>query len=228
MKRSDSSPVIIALDGPAGAGKSTLAQQLARRLGYVHLNSGALYRAVALLGLRNRVSPEDGPRLAELARQARMEFTSTGRLLVNGEDVTEAIRAPQVDAVVSRVAVHPPVREAVTEHQRRIAGRGNVVVEGRDIGTVVFPEAQIKFYVDASVEERARRRYLQLRQEQGTVPPLEEIERQIRERDRADSTRETSPLRVADDAILVDTTGRTVEQVVEEMVQIVRKRLYAS
>lgn len=218
------SPVIIALDGPAAAGKSTVARLLAERLGYLHLNSGALYRGVALLALRMGVSENDEARLAELARNAHMEFGEKGRFVVNGEDVTLAIRTPEVDALVSRISVWKSVRAEVTRHQRRIAATQNVVVEGRDVTTVVFPNATVKFFVTASVEERARRRFFELR-ERGENVPMETLLAEICCRDERDSTRHESPLRIAEDAILLDTTDKTPEEVVSLMTEIVQERL---
>jgi cytidylate kinase len=219
--------MIVAIDGPAAAGKSTVARKLAERLGFIHLNSGALYRGVTLLALRNGVPLEDESALAELARQAEMGFTVEGRFLLNGADESDAIRTPEVDAAVSKVSVWKAVRLAVTAHQRRIAKQGNTVVEGRDVTTVVFPNAQAKFFLSASVEERAHRRYLEL-QAKGEDASLESIAAEIRERDHRDQTRHESPLRRAPDAESVDTTSLTVEQVVEQMAASVRQQMQAS
>jgi len=221
------SPIIVALDGPAAAGKSTVARRLAERLGYLHLNSGAIYRGVSLLALREGVRDDDECRLAALARNADVAFTEDGRFLMNGEDVTSAIRSPDVDAFVSRISVWKAVRSEVTRHQRRIAAERNVVVEGRDVTTVVFPHATVKFFVTASVEERVRRRFLELRQ-RGIEVNLEEIASEIRQRDERDATRHESPLRIAPDAIVVDTTGKTPDEVVTFMAERVAERIARS
>ena len=213
--------VVVAIDGPAGAGKSTVARRLSAELGFVHLNSGALYRGVTLLALRGGVSTGDAEALAAIGREALMGFSTGGSFLLNGEDATDAIRTPEVDEAVSRVSVHRPVRDAVTRHQRRIAEAESVVVEGRDVTTVVFPDAAVKFYLSASVEERARRRCEELRAE-GEDVTVAEVEATIRERDARDTTRVESPLQVAPDARVVDTTSLTIDEVVSRMAAIVR------
>ena len=219
--------LVVAIDGPAGAGKSTVAWRLAQELGYLHLNSGALYRAVTLLALRRGVSVGDGETLARIGREASMEFLSDGHLLLNGEDATEAIRSVAVDEAVSQVSVHRSVRQAVTSHQRRIAAAQSVVAEGRDVTTVVFPDAPVKFYLNACIEERARRRHEELRAE-GENVTVEDVEATIRARDARDSTRLESPLKVAPDAHVVDTTALTIDEVVSTLASIVRSHAPAS
>jgi cytidylate kinase len=203
--------VLIAIDGPAGAGKSTVARALARRLGFTYLDSGAMYRAVALLALR---SPASDP--AELARGARIEFPADpdggpGRVLLDGREVTHEIRTPAVSDAASRLAADPRVREALVRQQRALLAHGDWVAEGRDIGTVVAPHAELKVYLDASAPERARRRAAQLGVDLGEV--LAEQSR----RDARDTTRAHSPLRAAPDALRVDTDGLAVEHVVERL-----------
>ena len=200
--------MVVAIDGPAGAGKSTVARALAARLGARYLDSGAMYRCVALLSLR-----EPGADLAELAPAARIELQD-GRVLLDGEDVSVAIRAPEVSERASQVASEPAVRAALVEKQRALIARGDWVAEGRDIGTVVAPGAELKVYLDADPAERARRRAAESGAEEAGV--LAEIS----SRDERDRSREASPLREAQGAVRVDTTGLSVEQVVERIAQL--------
>jgi CMP/dCMP kinase len=205
--------MLVAIDGPAGAGKSTVARALARELGFAHLDSGAMYRCVALLAL---ASPHKRP--AALARAARIELgggrVADGRVLVDDRDVTDAIRSPEVYEAASRVAADPAVREALVAVQRELIAGGDWVAEGRDIGTVVAPDAQLKVFLTASPAARARRRAVEL-----GVGPEEVIAEQAR-RDERDRTREHSPLRPAPGAVTLDTTGMTVGEVVERIVAL--------
>ncbi|TMK85433.1 MAG: (d)CMP kinase [Actinobacteria bacterium] len=190
---------LVAIDGPAGSGKSTVARTVAGRLGAAYLDTGAMYRSVALAALERGVDPTDGEALAKLAGALDIEVGE--RVLVDGVDATTAIRGPDVTAVVSAVSAHPPVRAEMVRRQRRWAeAHGGGVLEGRDIGSVVFPHADVKVFLTASEEERARRRAAD-----------------ISRRDTIDSTRAASPLRPADDAVVIDTTGRTVDEVVDEV-----------
>jgi len=203
----------IAIDGPAGAGKSTVARAVAARLGYRYVDTGAMYRALALAAIERGV--DDSPALADLASSIVLG-SRDGRTLLDGADVTERIRAADVTAKVSTVAAHPEVRTALVAHQRRVAAAENVVMEGRDIGSAVLPDAPLKVFLSASLEERARRRALE------TGEASEDVKAAIEERDLADSRRAASPLIRADDAVHIDTTGRTIDEVVDEIVELAR------
>lgn len=215
--------VVIAIDGPAGAGKSTIARRLATRLGFTYIDTGAMYRAVALWGLRQNVAMSDMHRIEQLSIAADIELSS-GRILLNGEDVTEAIRTPEASSGASQVAVIPGVRRAMVAKQREIGRRTSVVMEGRDIGTVVFPDANVKIYLDAAPEERARRRAEEMRAK-GETPDLRSLAAQMKERDQRDSTRADSPLSQAPDAVYVDSTHLTPDEVEEALLKIVRNRI---
>ena len=203
--------MIIALDGPAGSGKSTVASRLADELGLAFLDTGAMYRAVALSVLAMGIRPEDAAACAEVARRVRLDFDRSGRILIDGQPGEPDIRSREVTGCVSTVAAHRAVREAVVERQRAIAGRGpGVVAEGRDTTTVVFPMAEHKFFLNASSQERARRRA----EQEGTPERAAAIRGEIERRDHLDSTRAVSPLRKAPDAVEIDTDGASVEDVV--------------
>jgi cytidylate kinase len=210
-------PVVVAIDGPAGAGKSTVARSVAGRLGFLYIDTGAMYRAVALWALRAGVSPDDFHRLEQLAQQARIEFEGD-QVLLNGEDVTAAIREAPVSAAASKVAACGGVRRAMVEEQRRIAASRSSVMEGRDIGTVVFPDAQVKIFLDADPGERARRRAAE------TGADQRQVAHEMGERDRRDRTRAEAPLTQAPDAEYLDTSGLSPEQVEEAILKLVRKR----
>jgi cytidylate kinase len=218
--------VIIAIDGPAGAGKSTIAQEVARRLNLTYLDTGAMYRAVTLLALEQGASLENDDALGAIALDMDLHFREGKegpRVVIGERDITDDIRAPNVSQKVSLVAAHQKVRHSLTLRQRRVAGEGNMVVEGRDIGTVVCPAAELKVYLTASVEERARRRQQQL-EEQGVCIPLKTLERDILLRDSYDSGRSLAPLRRAKDALELDTTKLDVEQVVQAIVEEAGRR----
>lgn len=218
---------IIAIDGPAASGKSTVGKKLAEWLGYLYLDTGVMYRAVTLEALRRRIDFNHEEKISQLAQEIDIDVTlpsiENGRscdVLVNGDDVTKEIHQPEVDEHVSVVSAYPDVRTALTDQQRRIGLRGEVVMVGRDIGTVVLPEADLKIYLDASVEERARRRYLEYLR-RGEEESLYEIKQSMRTRDRIDSTREIAPLRPADDAIVIQTDDLTVEEVLMRLKSLV-------
>lgn len=223
-------PVVVAIDGPAGAGKSTVSRLLARRLGYRYVDTGAMYRVIGLLAAREGIPADDAQRLAELCRRTRIEFREgpdgAMRVLANGEDVTAAIRTAEVAQWASKTSAVPEVRACLVAQQREMGRDGGVVMEGRDIGTVVFPEAEVKVFLDASALERARRRAAELHREV-TEAEIEKVAREIAERDERDRNREHAPLRPAADAILVDTTDRTVDEIVQMLYEVVCERASA-
>ena len=212
--------IVVAIDGPAGAGKSTLAKRVAAKLGFIYINTGAMYRAVALWALRLKVATSDMHRLERLAQEADIALTLEGRVLLNGEDVTEAIGDASVAAAASEVSAVPGVRRALLSVQRGLAAKSSVVMEGRDIGSVVFPEAQVKIFLDAEPAERARRRALVLE-----TSNIESVADELSQRDHRDRTRAEAPLVQAPDAELIDTTGLSPEEVEAKILQLVRARV---
>ncbi len=207
--------MVIAIDGPAGSGKSTVARKVAARLGYQYVDTGAMYRAVAYAALEQRIPLDDASRLEQLAASLDLRFAASSqgdRLLAGGKDVTEAIRAPEVARAASVVSTFPGVRRALVALQQRLGREGHIVMEGRDIGTVVFPDARLKVYLDASPEQRGKRRWL----EKGG--DLAQVIDDIRQRDTRDSQREHSPLRRAPDAYYLDTTNLTEDEAVQRIV----------
>ena len=211
--------ITVAIDGPAGAGKSTLARRIAAKLGYTYVDTGAMYRAVALWALRTKVALSDMHRLEQLANEARIEFQpGTNAVLLNDEDVTEAIRVPELADAASEISRIPAVRRALVRKQRAIGEQASVVMEGRDIGSVVFPEATVKIFLDAQLQERTERRAREW------ALPAAEVAQQIHERDRRDRTRNESPLVQAPDAVYVDTTGLTIEEVEAALLKLIRDR----
>ncbi len=216
---------VIALDGPAGSGKSTTAKLVAKRLGFLYLDTGAMYRAITLKALENGVDVNDGEKLETLTRDSRLSFEnkdSESRIWLDGKDVSEEIREPRVNRNVSYVSMHKKVRKVLVEKQKQIGEENDLVAEGRDTTTVVFPNA-FKVYLDADIRERAKRRLLEL-QEKGIQTTLEEQVEEISRRDELDSEREASPLLRHKDAVVIDTTNLTIEQQVDRVVQFFKQR----
>ncbi len=218
--------ISIALDGPAGSGKSTVARTVAVKLGYQYIDTGAMYRAITLKALKNQIPIDDESRLTELAANTviRFKYIGTGdqpqlRVIMDGVDVSEEIRSLEVTNNVSAVSAVAGVRKALVKLQRGMAEEGGVVMDGRDIGTVVLPNAELKIFLTASVEERSKRRWLELKTK-GVEVPLEELEQQIRKRDEFDSNRAVDPLRQAEDAILLDTTHLSIDEVTDRIVAL--------
>jgi len=216
--------LIIAIDGPSGAGKGTVARAVAARLGYRHIDTGAMYRAVAWKALQERIALTDEDAIAALARRVSIE-TGDGVVRVDETDVAAAIRTPQIDAAAAAVSRQPRVREVLIAQQREMGRDGSIVMEGRDIGTVVFPDADVKVFLDASPEERARRRAQDPAHTAGrTGSALQDVAMALEERDRSDRTRTASPLVRADDAVDIDTTGVPIQSVIEQVLTIVAVR----
>ncbi len=216
----------IAIDGPAGAGKSSIAKEAARRLGFIYVDTGALYRTVALNAIRNNVSLNDPAAIAQTLSNAKISLAfadGTQRVMLNGEDVSEQIRTPDVSAGASKVSAVPAVRQYLFDLQKNLAAENDCLMDGRDIGTVVLPNAQLKVFLTASPEERARRRWNQLK-EAGTEADYDEILKDVNQRDYQDTHREIAPLKQADDAVLLDTTHMNFEEVVAELLRLTEER----
>ena len=216
--------MIVAIDGPSGAGKGTLARTLAERLGYRHVDTGAMYRAVAWRALQTGLSLDDEEAVSSLAVRAEIEQRD-GRIAIDGHDVTRAIRTPEMDRAAAAVAKLPAVRRALVRRQQALGADGNVVMEGRDIGSVVFPDAPVKIYLDASPSERARRRAADTAHTGGTQGTIAAVEHDLLTRDQTDSTRAVAPLTLTPGAIYIDTTTMPIENVVNEVLAIVRGKL---
>lgn len=217
--------IVVAIDGPAGAGKSTIAKLAAEKLGYAYIDTGAMYRSVAWKFLQTG-QPFDEDFISGLSKTMLIDFkpdAKINRVFVDGTEVTDAIRTPEVTAIVSRVAAIGAVREAMVDQQRRMGEAGGVLMDGRDIGTVVFPNAQLKIFLTASVEERARRRYAEM-VAKGQQVDLQQLQADIAERDKQDSERAISPLRQAEDALLLDTSDMGISEVTERILQLVQER----
>lgn len=216
----------IAIDGPAGAGKSTIAKLAARKLGFVYVDTGAMYRSMALYFIRQGIDPEDEAAVAEACSQVDVTIRyvdGAQQVILNGEDVSGLIRAEEVGRMASATSVYGPVRKKLVQLQQQLARQADVIMDGRDIGTCVLPEAPVKIYLTASVEIRAGRRFKEL-EEQGVVCDIKEIEKDIEDRDYRDMHREMSPLKQAEDAVLLDSSHMTIDQVVESIMRIARER----
>jgi cytidylate kinase len=216
--------LIITIDGPAGAGKSTVAKALARRLGYKYLDTGATYRALALKAIREGIRPDDLEGLKRLSSQVLLQLGPDGRIFLDGEDVSEKIREQEVGMMASFISRIREIREVLWAIQRKVGQEGGIVAEGRDTGSVVFPDADVKFYLDASLEERARRRYRELLSKDKNVT-FQEVLEEVKKRDLQDQTREIAPLKIPEGAIFVDSTHLTPEEVVELMLEKIREKL---
>lgn len=219
--------LVIAIDGPAGSGKSTLAALLARKYGYTNIETGAMYRALALKALENGVALDDGERLASLAQRSKIELLTSpegNRVLLDGADVSERLRSQEVTEAASRVSIHPPVREWMVASQRRMGAMGGIVMEGRDIGTKVFPDAEVKIFLDAAPEVRGNRRFLQSPASPGHEAAVLD---ELRARDQRDRTRANSPLIAAPDAVVIDSTYLTLDQVLARAEELIEAKLNA-
>ena len=220
------SALTIAIDGPSGAGKGTVARAVAAELGYRHIDSGAMYRAIGWRALGQAVPLDDEPAVARIAAQSHIDILGE-QVSIDGIDVTKVIRTPEIDRAAAAVARLPGVRSVLVARQREMGARGAVVMEGRDIGTVVFPAAEVKIYLDASTEERARRRALDPAHSGGPTA-VAEVATALTARDEIDRTRTASPLYAAKDAVVIDTTGKPIAQVVEEVLRVVQVKRMAA
>jgi cytidylate kinase len=217
---------IIAIDGPAGSGKSTTAKLVAKKLGFVYLDTGAMYRAVALKALKNKINPQDEKKLSQIARNSKLDLieeNGVNKVLLDGEDVTELIREPKVNRIVSEISVHKEVRTALVAKQKELGKKHNLVTEGRDTTTVVFPEASLKVYLDCNLLERAKRRMLELN-DKGISTSIEEQIKELSRRDKIDSERKNSPLKKDKEAAIVDTTDLSIEEQVVKVIRLYESR----
>lgn len=219
--------IIVAIDGPSGSGKSTVAKLLAKKLGYTYIDTGAMYRAIALQAKKDNVDINSGVALSSLCDRVKIEFVPYNdglRTILNGVDVSEEIRTPEISMAASDISAKKEVRQSLLSLQRRMGENGGVVLEGRDVGTVIFPNAEAKFFLDASLEERGKRRYKELAAK-GMDVTLEQTIEDVKKRDINDSSRDIAPLKMADDSILVDSTNVGIKEVVEKMIEVVGERV---
>lgn len=218
--------IAVAIDGPSGAGKSTVARAAAARLGYIYVDTGAMYRAIGLAVCRRGIAEEDTAGIIAVLPEIRLAITyqnGAQHVVLNGEDVSEAIRTPEIARYASKVSAVPAVRQFLLDVQRGMAENGNILMDGRDIGTVILPQAQVKIFLTASVEARAERRYLELC-EKGQAVTREQVAADIAERDRQDMTRAIAPLRQAEDAVLLDTSALTLEESIQAVLRIIQEK----
>lgn len=218
--------LIITVDGPAGVGKSSVSKALSKRISYVYLDTGALYRAVAFRVAESGISPDDGEAISRFCENIDISLLADNRgmkILADGNDITDKIRTEEISILASTVSAIPAVREALLPIQRKAASSGGVIAEGRDMGTVVFPGADVKFFIKAEIHERAKRRYLQIKR-RGVAADIEEIKNGIVVRDRQDMKRNVSPLRPAEDAFILDTTDMEMGEVVEKMIHVITEK----
>ncbi|WP_293442408.1 (d)CMP kinase [Persephonella sp.] len=220
--------MIIAIDGPAGSGKSTIAKMIARELGFTYIDTGAMYRAVALKIKRLGINPDDPEAVLEVLKNTQIDLKPSEKgvkVFLDGEDVSDKIRTEEIGKIASKIARHKKVREILVQMQRELGKRAkNAVIEGRDTGTVVFPDADIKFFLTASAEVRAERRYRELK-EKGLDVSYDKILREVQERDRLDKTRKESPLKPAEDAIIIDTSDKDINQVFRHLIEIIKNKI---
>lgn len=215
--------IIVAIDGPAGAGKGTITKKVGEKLGLINIDTGAMFRCVTLNVLQEGIKIEQENQIKEMLDKIHIDLKESGEVFLNGQNVSKKIREDEVNRFVSPVSVIPIVRKKLLELQRKIAQGKNIIMEGRDIGTVVFPNADVKIYLDASAEERAKRRMKQ-NQEKGIKGSYEEVLKNIINRDKTDSTRDVAPLRKAEDAIYMDTTNMTIDETVDKIVEIIKEK----
>ena len=220
-------PFVVAIDGPAGTGKGTVTKIIAEKLNLIYIDTGAMYRAVCVKALNNNIEPEDIENIKKMLENISIKLSikdGKQQVLLDGKNITDEIRTPKVDSYVAKFAAIKEVREKMTPLQREMKNEGNIIMEGRDIGTVIFPDAEVKIYLDATVEERANRRYKQ-NLEKGIDCTYDEVLKSIKERHILETTREIAPLRQADDAIYVDTTELSIEEVVEKIINIINEKV---
>ncbi len=214
---------IVAIDGPAGSGKGTITKQVGERLGLINIDTGAMFRCVTLNMIEEGIGVKEQNKIKEILEKIEIDLKENGEVFLNGKDVTKRIRENDINHFISPISIIPMVRQKLLEIQRKMAEGRNIIMEGRDIGTVVFPNADIKIYLDASPEERARRR-VQQNQEKGILTSYEEVLKSIKNRDEKDKTREIAPLRKAEDAIYIDSTNMTMEEVTNELVKMIKQK----